>query len=116
MSELSRCALDQPVERSEPDLSVACRREVAPGVAQRLALARRLLAPEIVLHEHEQRAQPLQRLARLVHRRCQRDRRARAFELLDRELELSERHALEPCRETLAREQPEVALALAPRA
>jgi len=65
--ELAWVAGDEGVEGGEHNLGVAGAGEALGGVAQRLALAGELGAPELVLEQAQQRAQALERLTDLMH-------------------------------------------------
>src|SRR6478672_12134114 len=71
-------------------------REPAPRLAHEIGLASESLLPEFVAQQIKQRAQALERLARLVHGDADRHPPAGALNLFDRKVELAERHALEP--------------------
>src|SRR5205823_6920459 len=107
-AELAWMAPEQPVQRGDEHLRVARARQPPAGVAQRRILAREPLLSELRSQDPRERPQPLERLARLVHRPLVRRRPvAPAAEQPDREIELAERYAPEAEHRRLAREQRE---------
>ena len=89
MRELARVSLQQRFQRAHHHLRIACPRQAPARVAQERLLARRGLRAQLVLEQLHQRAQALERLARLVHRLGGRHRAVLRREQLDRQVELS---------------------------
>src|SRR5213075_3602048 len=83
--------------------------------AQQIAVAADDLFAELVGEQRQQRAQSLERLARLVYRLGGGAGAVVGREHLDRQLELSQGDALEPLSGTLARQEREAAFALLAR-
>ena len=93
---------DQRIERGEHHLGVAGAREAATGVAQRGLLALAGALAELSLEQPHDRAQPLDRLARLVHGALRERPRAISRDELERDVGLLERHPAQPLGQPLA--------------
>src|SRR5437868_13890998 len=109
-------ALEQLLERAEHHLAVARARHAPPHLTQRGVLRRERTLRELVPEQPHQRAQALERLARLVHRASRMLPVDVPFEQLEREIQLAEGDPPEAVCGTLAGQQRELAQALALRA
>src|SRR4051812_4424501 len=104
-------AVDQRVERLEQHLAVARSAEPPAGVAEGDVLAPAGLDAELVAGQPYGRAQALEALARLVHRRAE-VLVGIALEPLDRHVELAAGDTADSLRYPLAITQPKPALVL----